>query len=321
MTAPLVIYTFSAGRFGNQLLRFFHWAAWVRELDGRCSVLHLPFWPHAKLFVEWSRCPACLYPRRGGWENQVARLFGHAAGSQWDSNWKLQRIALRCARNLGRMGVDLIDKPVHEVVDLEAPAFVDRALSARYLVCAGWEYSCWSWLERHSVEVRRLFTPLPRYGDPAAAFIADLQSNYDVLIGLFARRGDYRTFFDGRFYYSWSNYARWAREAVQHHSGKRVVIVAASDDAIPVEAFNGLPIVLATGSVNRGGHWMESFLQLAHCDVILAPPSTFAACAAFYGNKPWWPLRSAGQSLRTEQVLGRHIFDAARDPEMALSVR
>lgn len=318
----LVIYTLSAGRFGNQLLRFFHWTAWVRELDGRCSVLHLPFWPYAKLFSEWHQRPACVFPWREDWVNPLARL-----GDRWpwgeprNINWKLQRIAWRASRHLRRMGVDIIDKPSHGTVDLEHPAFVERARSTRYLVCAGWEYSCWSWLDRHSAEVRRLFAPLPPYRDPAEAFIADLRGHYDVLLGLFARRGDYREFFEGRFYYSWTDYVQWAREALEHYAGKRVVIVAASDDPIPIEAFKGLPVALTTGSVNRGGHWLESFLELALCDIILGPPSTFVTCAAFYGDKPWWPLRSAGQSLQTDQVLGRHLFDAARDPEIALSVR
>jgi hypothetical protein len=319
---PLIIYTFSAGRFGNQLLRFFHWTAWVRELDGECSVLHLPFWPYAKLFSEWSRRPGCVHPARGGGADLLARIVDQApAAKQWEINWKLQRIALRAARQLHPFGVDLLDKPTHEVVNLEDPAFVDRARAARYLVCAGWEYSCWSWLERHSSEVRSQFVPLPLYGDPAKSFIADLRGHHDVLIGLFARRGDYRTFFDGKFYYSWSDYVRLAREAMEHYPGKRVMIVAASDDPIPLAAFDGLPVTLTSGSVNSGGHWLESFLELAQCDILLGPPSTFVACAAFYGDKPWWPLRSAGQSLRTGEILTRHIFEAARDPELALAVR
>jgi hypothetical protein len=319
---PLIIYTFSAGRFGNQFLRFLHWTAWVRELDNECSVLHLPFWPYANLFSEWSRRPGCIHPARVGAVDLVARIVDHVpAGRRWDINWKLQRITLRASRGLQSFGVDLLDKPIDEIVNMEDRAFVDRARAARYLVCAGWEYSCWSWLERHAPQVRRQFVPVPMYGDRAESFIADLRGRYDVLIGLFARRGDYRKFFDGRFYYPWSDYARWAREAMDHYPGKRVVIVAAGDDPIPIEAFEGLPVVLTTGSVNSGGHWLESFLELAHCDILLGPPSTFVACAAFYGDKPWWPLRSAGQSLRSGEILERHIFDAARDPELALSVR
>jgi hypothetical protein len=317
----LVIYTFSAGRFGNQLLRFFHWTAWVREIDFRCSVLHLPFWPYSKLFTEWSHRRACVYPQNAPWMNSVARLVDRLPGPPGNNNWKLQRLALRASRQLHSLGVDTLEKPVHGTVDLQNPAFVDRARSARYLVCAGWEFSCWSWLQHHSAEVRRLFDVLPPYKDVAAAFIAGLRGHYDILLGLFARRGDYRTFFDGRFYYSWEDYVRWASEAMEHHPGKRVVIVAASDDPIPIERFHGLPVVLATGSVNRGGHWLESFLELALCDCILGPPSTFVACAAFYGDKPWWPLRSSAQSLRRDQILNRHLFDAAQDPEMALAVR
>lgn len=319
---PLLLYTFSAGRFGNQLLRFFHWTAWVRELEGSCSVMHLPFWPYAKLFREWRESPACVSPRGGGWVNAVARMAGRWPwGGEWDTNWKLQRALLRASRHMGLLGVELLEKPVAGVVNLEDPAFVERARAARYLVCGGWEYSCWGWLERHAGEVRGCFTPVPEYGDVASAFIADLRGRNDVLVGLFVRRGDYETFFDGRFYYSWCEYARWVGEVVAHYPGKRVVVVAAGDERFPREVFDGLPVVLATGSINSGGHWLESFLELALCDILLGPPSTFVACAAFYGDKPWWPLRSAGQSLRAEQILVRHIFEAACDAELALAVR
>ena len=275
----------------------------MRELEGTCSVLHLPFWPYAKLFLEWSQRPACVIPGRGDGINMLARLMNRLPGKEWDVNWKLQRIALRASRHMRPMGVDLLDKPFDQIDNLEDPAFVDRARDARYLVCAGWEYGCWSWLERHAGDVRSQLAPLPVYCDPAAAFIAELRKRYDVLIGLFARRGDYRTFFEGRFYFAWSDYRRWIREILDLHPGRRVAIVAASDDPIPMEEFRGLPVIPTSGSVNRGGHWMESFLELAQCDLILSPPSTFAACAAFYGDIPWWPLRSSGQTLRTDQML------------------
>ena len=35
-----------------------------------------------------------------------------------------------------------------------------------------------------------------------------LRQRHDIVIGLYIRRGDYREFFDGRFYYPWSSYAR-----------------------------------------------------------------------------------------------------------------
>lgn len=298
-----------------------HWAAWVRELDDSCSVLHVPFWPYAKLFLEWSQRPACLIAGSGAGMNTLARLVNRLPGREWDMNWKLQRIALRASRHMQPVGVDLLDKPIDEIVNLEDPTFIERARGARYLVCAGWEYGCWSWLERHAAGVRRQLAPLPLYRQTAEAFFANLRGSYDMLIGLFARRGDYRTFFDGRFYYSWSDYQRWVREILDLHPGRRVAIVMASDEPIPMEEFHGLPVIPTSGSINGGGHWMESLLELAMCDFILGPPSTFAASAAFYGDTPWWPLRSGRQTLRTDQMFGRHIFEAARDAEMALSVR
>lgn len=318
---PLLLYTSSAGRFGNQLLRFFHWAAWARELDHACAVLNLPFWPYAKLFSEWRRNRACLLGRTDHSWNLLARAAARVPLDPWMVNWKLQRISLRASRHLTLVGVDLLDKPTDERVNVEEPEFVRRALDGRYLVCSGWEFACWNWLERHAVAVRALFAPAPPFGQITQEFMAESRRHHDVLVGLCVRRGDYRNFFDGRFYYSWESYTRWVREAADLYPGKRVGVIITGDETIPMQMLQGLPVHLATGSLNRGGHFLESFLQLSMCDLILGPPSTFAACAAFLGDRPWLPLRSADQTLSRDQILQRPLFEAALDSELALAVR
>lgn len=67
------------GPYWQPVVVLFHWAAWVKELDGGCAVLHLPFWPYAELFCEWMDRPAGVTARWGGWVNVVAagRGVGH----------------------------------------------------------------------------------------------------------------------------------------------------------------------------------------------------------------------------------------------------
>jgi hypothetical protein len=319
----MILYADSGGgRFGNQLLRFFHWTAWARELGQPFTVLDLPFWPYTHLFAEWSQRPGCVYPHsRVG---SAADLAGHVQSLlpiRWREHWTVKYVIARLARKLGALGIDVVDLPAETKLNLEEPAFVERARRSRFLVCAGWEFACWNWLERHEAEVRRLFAPAPAPLAAATAFLRELRERHDIVIGMHIRRGDYREFFEGRLYYSWTSYVRWAREAVEMFPSQRVAILVTGDDLIPSELFAGLPVIWASGSINRGGHWFASFLELSLCDFIIGAPSTFAACAAFLGNCPWLPLREADQVLKEKQMMHRHLFEAARDPLLALSIR
>jgi hypothetical protein len=104
----MIVYADSGGgRFGNQLLRFFHWAAWVRELGPPFTVLDLPFWPYAPLFAEWRRQPVCVYPPR--LTSSAAEVAGRVQSlfpDRWRAraNVSLMRGAAHLARRLGALG-------------------------------------------------------------------------------------------------------------------------------------------------------------------------------------------------------------------------
>lgn len=153
------------------------------------------------------------------------------------------------------------------------------------------------------------------------ALMDDMRRRFDFVIGLFIRHGDYRTWQGGRFFHPLVQYEKWAHEMVSLYSGSRVGVLVTSDEPVPDSAFRGLPVEFATGSANRGGHWFGSFLQLAACDVIVSPPSTFSACAAFLGNRPIWPILNGGQQLASTPLFENHLFEAARDPIFSVAVR
>jgi hypothetical protein len=85
--------------------------------------------------------------------------------------------------------------------------------------------------------------------------------------------------------------------------------------------FAGLPCFFATGTLNAGGHWFESWVELSQCDVIVTPPSTFSATAAFVGGVPLWPVLSADQMMAPEQRIEDGMVGAARHPLFSRSVK
>jgi len=317
-----IIYTHGGGRFGNQLLRFLHWLAWVQEHgDSRC-IVNIAFWPYAEFFTKWARHPGCEFPLRRSWPDLFARartLVPIRFRPGFD--WRIQRLTWALSRNLRWAGVSALEVRDSERLQLDADSGWHGIQHDRRIVVSGWQITCWDLIEKHAGVLRKLFEPAQSYRDRAESFLERCREDCDVLVGLLMRQDDYRVWNEGRYFFSSGDFAGWTAEIGSLFPGQKVGIVVTSD-SVQDEAMFAMPhVTFATGSMNRGGHWFESFLELAGCDLIVSPPSTFSACAAFLGEKPLMPLRASGQRLDLQDILRDNLVGAARDRDFGQAVR
>lgn len=310
---PTVVYTHGGGRLGNQLVRFAHWLAWAEEHSGQVRLVNLAFWPYARAFATWRHHPGCAFPLRGGWPDMFAQMRGLLpARVLHHGEWRAQRWAARVAAGLPGVGA-VVAPEGGSGVDLEDPAFTAGVRRHRFTACSGWRVASWSLLEKHEIMVRALFAPEPAAAKRAELRAAVWRNGCDLLVGVFMRGTDYREWAAGRYCFPISRYAAWMREVTERAIPRRVRFVVTSDEPRTELEFAGLSWVFSSGSANAGGDWMDSFLDLANCDHIMAPPSTFAACAAWLGRGSLWALRSPEQTLDGTQQLEHPLFDAWRD--------
>lgn len=317
-----IIYTHGGGRFGNQLLRFFHWLAWVTEDPGKRRIVNMAFWPYARLFHPWASSPGCVYPTRSVSWNCTARarlLLPLRYRGGFD--WRVARWVAAAARHLPKRCCSFRELQDGESLDIGstgemAPFLTEGGLT----VFSGWQFTCWDLLLRHADEVRSLFRSGGEHAQSAAEFLRSCRERAEILIGLFIRRDDYRYWNEGRYFFPIERYVVWAREAAALFPGCRVRVILAGDERLDDSKFSGVPVELATGTINSGGHWFESFLELSGCDLILSPPSTFSACAAFLGRARLLPLRASEQRLDLSDALDDHLFGASRDPDFSQAV-
>lgn len=131
---------------------------------------------------------------------------------------------------------------------------------------------------KHQSEIRRFFAINPDIETKCQRIIDDLKNDSELLVGVHLRRGDYRTFHNGEWYYSDDQYARWM-EALSKE--KRVKYVLFSNETINVSFFMryGLDVISVSGSP------VEDLCCLSKCDYIMGPPSTYSWWAAMYGNR------------------------------------
>lgn len=322
--APQIIYTHGGGRLGNQVIRFAHWIAWVRASGDAFELVNFAFWPFAPHFEVWREHPACVYPLRKGRADRVARWRAALpAGLQrlLEKRRALPRLVQAAGRVLpGWQAIDL-NIAADESLDLDLPEFGARVARRPVTTCCGWRIATWDKVAAQVAELRPFFRPAPEVRRVTDEYMARLRARYDVLIGVFIRQSDYRQWNDGRFYFETQAYVNWMRQLLDLHPGRRVGFVVASEERQAPALFAGLPWHPASGLPGEAGHWFESWVELARCDLIVSPPSTFSATAAFLGGIPLWPVLAANQELAFDQMIADGLVGAARHPVFSLAVK
>jgi hypothetical protein len=324
VSQPLVIYTHGAGRLGNQVMRFLHWIAWVRANDGAAEVLNLAFWQTARFFSVWNEHRGCVFPVQGGRADRLARLLSLAPEPVLrfcDNRWLIQRRVHRLGYSRPGAQAIQLDDAAGEQVDLEGPGFFERVRAHPLTTCAGWRYSCWDYVAQQQDELRALFGPAMPWRKRCAEFIANLRTRYDLVVGVQIRQSDYSIWHDGRFLFSTAQYARWIRQLLDLYPGRNIVAVIASEVWQDPRELEGLPCVFAPGARNVDGHPFDSYVTLSLCDLIVCPPSTFSATAAFIGAIPLLPVVRADQDLNLQDLLPNALIDGSRHPVFSLAVR
>lgn len=320
---PLLIYTHGAGRLGNQLFAYAHFVAFFAEYPGEFDFINFAFIPYAGLLRHTYLQPACVYPtqhHRLSIIHKLAPLIEAKASSGFSSTLQMKLI-VNCARLMHCYGEwapqarSLLAKDIYywsfilgqriEALDLDSPEAVVLLRSKPISVLSGWGIRCWSLIEKHGEAVRAAMVLHPQYEAIAYPFIDRLRNQYDFLIGVVIRQGDYRSSGEvfQRFLFETDQYVRWMQQAHQVYadSGK-VGFVVASDEPQAIEAFSGLSVHFGTGKAVGTGHYVENLLELALCDLVMTPASTFGAWAGFWGNIPIIPLCNASETITMDSA-------------------
>lgn len=192
-------------------------------------------------------------------------------------------------------------------------------LTRRHVLAEGW---CVHWFDlflKYKQEIIRLFEFKDEVKQTVDALLAQ-QPESDILLGVHIRRGDYRTWQGGRYFYSDEQYLAYIRQFLAMHSGKRVsVYVCGNDPELDTEK---LRLALTAPANNRPcacevvfpqGNPGEDLCLLSRCDYLMGAPSTFTLVASMYRNTPLCWIMDANKPLSSDSFdyfdyLFRHII-------------
>lgn len=146
------------------------------------------------------------------------------------------------------------------------------------------------WMFRNPVGLKKFHKQIIEYFRPnlyidkkVKDLIFSLKNKYKHVIGVHVRQGDYKTWMDGKLYFSQDKIKLFLEELMSNFEFNRdeTAFIICSDGPINNQVFSGLNII------NGGGGVVDDLFTLASTDMIIGSDSTFGAFASYYGNVPF----------------------------------
>ena len=131
---------------------------------------------------------------------------------------------------------------------------------------------------------RKVFPKIKEYFEVSSRYTSKINQpleslkEYDILVGVAIRHGDYKTWQNGKYYLSTEIYQKWMEKVESFFAPKSVGFFIASDEEQDLSIFEKHNFFF------RSGHPLENLYSLAKCDFLLSVPSSFAGWAHFIGE-------------------------------------
>ena len=160
-------------------------------------------------------------------------------------------------------------------------------------------------------ELKRIFTPRQEIVDEAEKLINGLRQQSDMVVGVHIRRGDYKEWNNGKFYYSIEEYYQFMKRIEELFDDKKVSFFISSNEKLSKDMF----IDIQCNFYPKGVSVIHDLHTLSLCDCIIGPYSTFSRWASFIGEKPICYLTSKNMIFTKDSfsVMTSYFYQANGD--------
>ena len=150
------------------------------------------------------------------------------------------------------------------------------------------------YLAQTKKELQHIFRPRQEIVDKAEAMIADIRKEADFVVGVHIRHGDYKTFENGRYYYTLEEYHQMMLNIQQLYKDKHVAFFISSNESFSTTIFSNCSC-FRFGKEPSGD--ILDLYTLSLCDRIVGPWSTYSRWASFIGEVPLCCIKDKNQSF------------------------
>jgi hypothetical protein len=274
------------GRLGNRLILFSHLISFSGTTG--IPVYYPAFEEYGNYFCGPRRSPFSRYP---------VKNFPGESGTRWKRAayvaWRLASLVRQRFPSALRPGNARRAMTFDQRIYLDSPEFIDLAQRCRFLFLEGNYFRCRNrqWLDAQDTAIKDFFRPVEPYSENSRRQARQARADADILVGVHIRRGDYRTFYQGRYFYTVPQYRTVMEKTAALFPGKKLGFLVCSDEAHDAREFS--PFYVTSGS----RHFIEDLYALAQCDYLAGAPSTFSKWASYYGGVPLYDIMDPGAAM------------------------
>lgn len=257
-----MIFARDKGRLCNNILQYGHVYAWAREHGRRCVSMRFCY-----KYDYFSIC-----------------------GTRYHNF--LTYITVKYLAKLGLMPIVGFHDEGEDTAAKER-----EMLRRRNVVVEGWYVRFYDLFLKYKGEIINLFAFKSDILSKTKAYIDENTADgKKINLGVHIRRGDYKTWKDGRFYFDDDTYIGYIRQFAELHPGSNInVFICGNDPTLDKDKYagslQGMNVRFPAG--NPG----EDLCLLSECDFIMGAPSTFSLVAAMYHDRPLCWLYDKGRTL------------------------
>lgn len=129
-------------------------------------------------------------------------------------------------------------------------------------------------------EINSLFRPASKYIDEINEPIEILKSRNDSVCGVLVRQTDYRSWNDGKYFYTSKQYAEFLHGLNNSFKNKKIGFFIATDEMQDEKIYSEIDCIV------RVGYPLENLYSLSLCDFLVGPPSSYIGWASLLSESP-----------------------------------
>lgn len=274
----MVVIENKSGQLANRIIIFSHFIA--NAIENNYTLVNPSFDEYSKYF------PAV----------RTNNFFGHPITT-------LKFIPYGLIRVVGKVGRTIFkESPWHHfivhyssnvVFDLSKEFFLEEA-KKKTVIVNGWQFRDKSGLDKYADTIKLIFKPDEIVEEGCKRFINKNKQLAKFIVGVHIRRGDYKLWHNGRYYFDNKFYLDKMIE-MKNQLQDSVLFVLCSNEFIDTTDFDDVQVVYHKGDL------ITDLYTLSKCDFIIGPPSTYSMWASFYGAVPLLHIKSKMQKISLDE--------------------
>lgn len=246
-----MIFARDKGRMCNNMLQYGHVYAWARE-HGRKSV-------SMRFCYKYQYFNICSTRHHNFFTYIVAKYVA----------------------KLGLMPVVTFDEESDDTAEKER-----TMLSATNVMVEGWYVRYYDLFLKYKQDIVCLFSFKKNIRDKVLSYMAATTSQDGLKLGVHIRRGDYKTWKGGMYYFDDETYIAYIQKFAGQFAGRRIDVCICGNDPL-LDHQKYADRLKGRISVHfPAGNPAEDLCLLSECDYIMGAPSTFSLVASMYHDRP-----------------------------------